>query len=276
MNMQQINKDVERLERECWTTIIQQYFNALSSKQVTTKANAHDFQTIADVQSEAFLTAELQKLIPNSIVLGEEAQAAGSVSLDIFKQAQHDQHVWVIDPIDGTFNFVNSTDNFALMVSLVKNNETLGAWIYKPRSDDFIYANKGQGAFMNGQKTHVSNREKLADLNGYSPLLYSDRTPHKAHFQAAAQDVASLDNLQCAGVHYMNMATGSADFYIANHSKPWDHLAGGLILEEAGGVITQWDGSPYKPTDNAVGLIAANNAKAHKALMDRFIQPVWP
>ncbi len=275
MNIQQINKDVERLERECWSTIIQQYFNALSSNQVKTKANAHDFQTIADVQSEAFLTAELQKLIPDSIVLGEEAQAAGTVSLDIFKQAKQDQHVWVIDPIDGTFNFVHAKDDFALMVSLVKNNETLGAWIFKPRSDDFIYANKGQGAFMNGQQTQVSKREALADLTGYSPILYSNQTPYKAHFQTAAQDVDGLDNLQCAGVHYMNMATGSADFYLANHSKPWDHLAGALILEEAGGIVTQWDGSPYKPMDNSVYLIAANSPKSHKALMDRFIHPVW-
>jgi len=276
MDFDQLRLDVEQLQKTCWTQVIKQYFNALSADQVVTKAHAQDFQTIADTESEKFLTAELKKLIPNSLVLGEEAQAAGLVSLDIFTDAKPEEFVWVIDPIDGTYNFVNNHDDFAVIIALVQGNETIGGWIYQPKTGDIVSAIKGEGAYLNGQQTTVSTAKTIPDLNGYSPVIYSGRTPFKAHFQSCAAELKNIDNLRSSGVHYLNMASGNADFYMVHHSKPWDHLAGVLVFEEAGGVVSKWDGSPYKPSDYKDFIISANNADSHKALMDKFIKPIYP
>jgi fructose-1,6-bisphosphatase/inositol monophosphatase family enzyme len=276
MDFNQLRLDVEQLQKTCWSQVIKQYFNALSADQVVTKAHAQDFQTIADTESEKFLTQELQKLIPGSLVLGEEAQAAGQVSLDIFTSSKPDDYIWVIDPIDGTYNFVNDNDDFAIIVALVQNNETIGGWIYQPKTGDIISTIKGDGAYLNGKTTQVSNATDFADLDGYSPVIYSGRTPFKTHFQNCATELKQIDNLRSAGVHYLKMAAGQADFYMVHHSMPWDHLAGVLLFEEAGGVVTKWDGSPYKPSDHKDFIISANNALTHKALMDKFIKPIYP
>ncbi len=126
MDFDKFRKDVEDIQRACWAQVIQQYFNKLSHGQIKTKAHQEDFQTIADVESEKFLTQQLTQLLPGSLVLGEEAEAAGSVSLDIFTQAKKDSLIWVIDPIDGTYNFVKGKDDFAIIIALVQNNETIG------------------------------------------------------------------------------------------------------------------------------------------------------
>lgn len=276
MDILQVSDDVELLVKDCWSNVISQYFNALSDGQVITKAHDKDFQTIADIESEKFLTSELKKLIPGSLVLGEEAEASGAVSLDIFEQAPSDEYVWVIDPIDGTYNFVNGHINFAIIVGLVKNNETVGGWIYRPLTNELVSATKGNGAKLNGVTTTVSDRAEVGDLNGYSPIIYTSRTPYKDHFKAAAKELGGLDNLQSAGVHYLNMVAGDADFYVVHHSKPWDHAAGTFIFQEAGGITTQWDGSPYRPSDNKALLISANNQKSYDLLQDKFIKPVYP
>ncbi len=274
MDFDKFRKDVEDIQRACWTQVIQQYFNKLSQGQIKTKAHQEDFQTIADVESEKFLTQQLTQLLPGSLVLGEEAEAAGSVSLDIFTQAKKDSLIWVIDPIDGTYNFVKGKDDFAIIIALVQNNETIGGWIYKPKTDEVVSAVKGRGAFVNGQPCHTSLYEDLVDLQGYSPLIYSSRAGVKGHFIQAAQAVDAIDNLRSSGVHYMNIAKGEADFYICHHSKPWDHLAGAFIVGESGGMTVQWDGHTYKPSDNKTMLVTANSQSSYKVLNDHFIKPI--
>lgn len=278
MDFDKFRQDVEKIQRDCWAQVICQYYNKLSQNQIVTKAHQTDFQTIADVESEKFLTQKLTQMLPGSLVLGEEAEAAGNVSLDIFTQAKKDALIWVIDPIDGTYNFVKGKDDFAIIIALVQNNETIGGWIYKPKTDEIVSAIKGHGAFYNGVECNTSAHDngQLADLAGYSPLIYSSRSGVKDHFVKAAKSLQNVDNLRSSGVHYMNIAQGKADFYICHHSKPWDHVAGAFIVKEAGGMTTQWDKQDYKPSDNKALLITANSAASHQALHGHFIKTIKP
>lgn len=278
MDLEKIRIEVEDLQKKCWNSVIKQYFNKLSSSQVSTKSHDEDFQTIADLESEKFLTCELQALIPNSLVLGEEAQAAGQVGFDIFTSAQKDQYVWVIDPIDGTYNFVKGHDDFAVMVALVQNNETVGGWIYRPRTDDLISSVKGGALYHNGQLSGLSphNDGDLSKISGYTPLIYSDRAGLKQHFVKQAQQLKHVTGLRCSGAHYLNIAKGQAEFYLVHHSKPWDHLAGSFLIKQGGGVSTQWDSTEYKPSDYKTMLLTANSQATYDALYNSFIKPIKP
>ncbi|MCT2558229.1 inositol monophosphatase [Tsuneonella sp. YG55] len=232
----------------------------LAEADVEEKAK-DDLVTIADREVEAFLTEALARLAPEVPVVGEEASAADPAVLDRLSGP-----CWIIDPIDGTSNFASGQGHFAIMVALADGGETLAGWIYDPRRDRLCRARKGEGAFVNDERV-------LAAPGGSDPPALAAMTRFMAPEQRAVFEREIVPHYTiakapgCAAEQYPLVAIGGHDIAIYERTLPWDHAAGCLFLNEAGGVCARQDGSPYRVDSHRKGMIAA----ATPALWDRFV-----
>lgn len=255
-------EDIAALLRECARKHILPYHGALEDHHKSFKGgNPQNEVTIADHESEAFLTRELMKIMPGSEVVGEEAAEDRPEILEIIKDPG--KAVWVIDPIDGTSNFARGSSTYCVMVALLINGETQMGWIYDVSNDSMAFAQKGKGAYINGQHLDLRNGKTQDNPTGYAGYRYAQKFSH-----------ITVRTLRCAGHEYLKVAQGHAEFNLYAEMKPWDHLAGALLVKEAGGCVRKWDGSPYRPGDMSGGLIAARNAKTWQGIRDLIPQNV--
>lgn len=240
-------EDVAALIKQCAHDIIMPYHNNLADGDIDFKnGDVNNKVTVADRMSEEFLTEKLLALLPGSEVVGEEAVADDEDLLEHL--VDKGKTVWVIDPIDGTSNFTRGSETFCVIVALVHDGETKMGWIYDPCRDSMAFAEKGKGAFIDGVQMDLSNVEAGDEPKGYAGHRYSDR-----------MDGIAMTTLRCSGLEYVSMAKGEALFSVYRMMKPWDHLAGTLLVQEAGGLVAKWDHSAYKPDDDRGGLITAVN-----------------
>lgn len=232
--------------------VINPRFRALSTEQVTEK-NPGDLVTIADHESEALITAALLAAWPDAVVLGEEAVAADPSALDRFAVAHH---AFTVDPVDGTKNFVHGSPDHAVMVSEIRGGQVTRGWIWQPQHEVSYVAELGAGAWRNGQRLDVTT-------SGTSPY----RTARRAW---VGRDLPGLGVLEltwaCCGVDYPRLIAGEAAALVYSRSMPWDHLPGSLILTEAGGVIGDHHGGPYRPQVPSTGLVAAPDQGTYDAV----------
>lgn len=243
-------------------------YNMLGSNEIMSKSRPDDLVTVADQEAEAAFERELPKLYPGTIVIGEEGVSAKRVGIAVLKES--DKVIWVIDPVDGTWNFVHGGKNFAVMVACVMNGEVAMGWIYDVPGRRMMIAQKGAGVAMDGQPLQVAAPQKLADCNGFAGSLYFPKQmrPLVTEFKGKVQ---SLETLRCAGHEYIRLTSGAVDFGIYSKIRPWDHLAGTLAVTEAGGCVLKWDGTPYKPGDDFGGLVAASNPALMKDIQKALI-----
>lgn len=210
-----------------------------------------DLVTIVDRESEAALTQALGALLPGARVVGEEAVASSPHLLDGLDEGL----VWLVDPLDGTGNFVAGSPHFAVMVALVDHGETLAGWIYQPAHDCLYHAERGAGAFCNDRPIRARGTGKEGRVGAF-PTRHA-APEHQALIDAKkASTGTALPGLLCAGVDYTRCIDGTQDFAMFWRSLPWDHAPGALILTEAGGWAGWHDGVPYRVTDQRAGLIA--------------------
>jgi len=217
-------------------------FRMLAASDIREKKPG-DPVTIADLESERRLIAELQGAVPGSVALGEESVAADPAQLDLLSGASP---VWVIDPIDGTNNFAKGDPRFAVIVAYVVGGMTEAGWILDPLNDVLVMARRGGGAWSAGRRLRVA-REPPPDQGVGSAY---GRTSAGIRAAAALSDsglVGAVRNRGCSGLEYMEVAQGESHFTLHSRSLPWDHAAGMLIVDEAGGVARFLDGSPYDP-----------------------------
>ncbi|MDD9901541.1 MAG: inositol monophosphatase [Alphaproteobacteria bacterium] len=202
--------------------------------------NPDDFVTIADEESERVLTELLAEALPGSIVVGEEAVAKNPAVLE---HLSGDAPVWVVDPIDGTYNFLHGRRYFGILVALVHKGETLYGWGYDVPGDRMAFARRGGGAFLDGTPLQVTcSAANMGELRGVA----GGAQPW--HFKGVSKHVDSVINLRCSLHDFLHFLTGEVDFILhVGVSKPWDHAAGCLIVEEAGGYVAVKDGDPYSP-----------------------------
>lgn len=230
-------------------------FRALAPHQVREKAPG-DFVTIVDERVEAVLSEALPKLLPGSLVVGEEAVAADPGIID---RLGGDAPVWVIDPIDGTRSFAAGETPFGVMVALIERGETIAAWIDQPHAGMMASAVQGRGAFLNGtplslhrppaDPAQLQGRVIKSALSGV-PDSWATWNERRARF-------GNTFTHGCAAAEYVMALEGKADFLVYRRTKPWDHLPGILLYQEAGGVAARFDGRPYRPEDWEGGLILA-------------------
>lgn len=243
---------VAEIIRDVANTEILPRYQSLSDADIETKSSGEPV-TIADEESERQLSARLAALLPGSLVIGEEAVERDPHLLDALQQ---DQPVWIIDPIDGTINFAAGRAPFVVIIALCHRGETVMGWIYEPLENRIAMTEKGSGAYIDGVEAKVSRAKPLADMEGYCAenLIPSGMKPAIGKLREACQ---SLTHPWCFGFEYLQLVAGQSDFSVIGRLYPWDHAAGVLLCEEAGGYVGMSDGRNYSPTINEGILMLA-------------------
>lgn len=243
-----------RAAREGGRILMQKFGTALRIEH----KGAVDLVTEADREAEQAIVGIIRQTFPRHAILAEEADyGAGSA-----------EYRWIIDPLDGTTNFAHAFPWFAVSIALeVEGTVVLGV-VYNPANQELYFAEKGRGAYLNDIQIRVSTVSELDDSLLATGFPYDrkhdevNNYDHFLHFQQAAQacrraGVASLD-LACT-------AAGRFDGYWEMKLKPWDVAAGKLLVEEAGGRVSDFDGGPC---DIFGAEILASNNRIHKPMMD--------
>lgn len=232
-------------------------FGEVEHLQVSKKGPGN-FVTKADRRAEQVIIEVLQKARPAYPFLVEEAGEIKGTDPD---------HRWIVDPLDGTSNFLHAVPHFAISIALEKNGEIISGIVYDPLKDDLYYAQKGRGAFVNDRRLRVASRENLADamIGMAFPRAYDlSSQEFFPKLQEINKHVASMRRSGSAALDLCYVAAGRYDGYVAINLQPWDMAAASLIILEAGGFITDLHGK--KDFLNA-RQVCAGNEKIHQALL---------
>lgn len=269
----QIHEIIEIIRATAAEVIMPAYRN-LTDDQVEAKEHKTDLVTVADQASEKRLTKELGALFPNAVVIGEEAVAARP---ELLKTIEGAQQVVIIDPIDGTWNFAKGHPVFGVIVSIIEKGETVFGVHYDPMSDEWIMAMPGEGAWACGAG-RPSRRIKVAparpneDLTGFIPYYifrYVRSLEAEHRLLQLFPEFDRIMSLRCSAHEYRMLAEGSVDFSLTTNTKPWDHVAGLLIHEEAGGYNALLDGRRWQPGMEKGMLLMANDEEVHARLREK-------
>lgn len=231
-------------------------FRRLDSAMVQIKTEAIDLVTEADVATEQVIKARIASWMPQALFVGEELVAADPALLP--RLADADLAV-VIDPVDGTANYAAGLPLFATMAAVVSKGETVAGIIYDPMGDDWVMAEKGGGAWLrrpNGEavRLHVAAPLPLAEMVGTCSVAFIP-AEKRVEILSNLAKVRMIANFRVAGHEYRTFVSGHSQFCCYNKLMPWDHLAGVLIAQEAGGYAAKLNGSPYLPSDVSGGLL---------------------
>ncbi|MCS7182915.1 MAG: inositol monophosphatase [Thermoanaerobaculum sp.] len=216
----------------------------------------NDFVSTADRESEAAICAYLARMTPQCAFLGEEGGRLGT-----------QQRCWVVDPLDGTTNFVRGFPHFAVSVALMEGAEVLVGAVYDPMRDELFTAARGLGAFRNGTRVRVSRHGTLEGsfLTTGFPFRMGKVLPiYLAIFSEVFPHAAAIRRPGAASLDLAHIACGIFDGFFEFFLSPWDLAAGVLLVREAAGVVTNLDGGEDLWTQ---GNVVAGNPQVHAALL---------
>ena len=225
-----------------------------------------DLVTVVDEAMERRLTRAFRDLLPGSDVVGEEACAADLSLLDRFSSPGP---IWVIDPLDGTANFVSGAPDFAVIVALVQDDAVRAAWIHEPLRGETLAAEAGAGAWRAGAR--IATPAPPDGLDALVGVVSARHMPpeERARLTPLQAALPRRRGLFCAGAEYAGLARGERHYSVFYRLMPWDHAAGALIVTEAGGRVALLgaggEAEPYRPSRTVGALMAA----ASPALWDR-------
>lgn len=227
-------------------------FNEVEQLQVSRKGPG-DFVTAADKRSEKIIFEELQKARPDySFMMEESGEVKGN----------DPDHVWIIDPLDGTHNFMHGIPHWSISIALERKGEIVAGLIYDCTKDELFTAEKGAGAFLRNRRLRVSGRNQLesAMVNYGQPVGDTASRDRFYREVRAVSDVAMVRRMASAALDLAYVAAGRIDCYYERYVKPWDVAAGVLIVKEAGGTVTSIEND-----DNPVysGSLISGNPQVH-------------
>jgi fructose-1,6-bisphosphatase/inositol monophosphatase family enzyme len=227
-------------------------YRQLAAHQIVHKA-ADDVVTIADTEAEALLVEGLARLLPEAAIVGEEATHADPSLQDRLGDAL----CWIVDPLDGTNNFAAGKPPFGIIVSLSENGETVSGWILDCLTGRLCHAHRGKGAYVNGERMHARPSGTQPPIAAIS-LVFADPARREALKHGIAPHYTCVDIPRCAAEQWPRLALGINDLSIFERTLAWDHAAGVLLLNEAGGKAARPDGRPYRVDEHLLpGLIGA-------------------
>jgi myo-inositol-1(or 4)-monophosphatase len=232
-------------------------FGEVEHLQVSLKGPAN-FVTAADRRAEEILYDELTKARPGYGFLGEEG---GS------REGADKTHRWIVDPLDGTSNFLHGIPQFAISIGLERDGTIVAGVIYNPANDEMFTAERGKGAFLNDHRLRVAARRRLIDAVVTCGLPHhgkGDLELFRREFAAIQDKVAGLRRFGAATLDLAWVAAGRFDAYWERDISPWDMAAGLLVVREAGGYVTDLDGGDAML---AKGHILAGNETVHRELL---------
>ena len=230
------------------------YFE-VDALQVSRKGAA-DFVSAADTRAEEIIVESLQKSRPKfGFLLEEGGEIEGS----------DNSNRWIVDPLDGTTNFLHGLSNFAISIGLERDREPFAGVIYAPITDELYYAEKGQGAYLNDKRLRVSSRKDLTEC------LFAHGLPYKGKAGAdlalretrnVLEETAGMRRFGAASLDLAMVASGKIDAYWERLLSPWDITAGAVLVREAGGIVSEIDRDSGRP--HLKGEILATNGQIHE------------
>ncbi|MFK0688331.1 inositol monophosphatase family protein [Mesorhizobium sp. IMUNJ 23033] len=242
-------------------------FRRLGEGDIRQKTSAADLVTEADVNAERLITARLREHYPQAMIVGEEACSDNPALLGGLGDADL---AFVIDPVDGTFNFASGVPLFGVMLGVVVKGETVAGIIHDPVGKDWLIGARGAGSHIRHargslEKVHVAEPVPILQMTGAVSWQYM---PEPERSRLARNQTKSLSQFgyRCAAHEYRLLASGHAHFVVYAKLMPWDHLAGALIHTEAGGHAARFDGSPYRPSHLDGGLLVAPDRQSWQEL----------
>ena len=258
---------VAALMRDAAIRAILPRWQSLSADQIDAKA-ADDVVTIADKDAELILAEGLAKILPEATIVGEEAAFADPALLDRLG----DTLCWIVDPLDGTNNFAQGKPPFGVMVALAEAGETIAGWIYDPLSHRLSHAHRGGGAWLGEERVAARSTGANPPIAAIS-LVFMDQAKREAMKQQIAPHYTLVDIPRCAAEQYPRLVLGVNDCSIFERTLAWDHAAGVLFVNEAGGMAARPDGRPYRVDEaHLPGLIGAASPALWHGLAARLDQ----
>jgi myo-inositol-1(or 4)-monophosphatase len=225
-------------------------FGEVEQLQVSKKGTA-DFVSAADLKAEKTLKTELAKARPGLGFLMEESGAT---------PGDDPNGRWIVDPLDGTTNFLHGIPHFAISIALEFKGEIHAAVVYEPIRDEMFWAEKGRGAYLNDRRLRVSARSKLADAVVTTGIPHAGRGDPMAYLRemrVVMDQVAGVRRFGAAALDLAWVAAGRCDAYWESGLSPWDVAAGVLLVSEAGGYVTDFEGGGDMIEGG--GIVAAND-----------------
>jgi len=227
-------------------------------QKVEQKTNMLNLVTEVDLKSERYIIGEIEKKFPDHDTLAEEPS----------NTQQDSDYRWIIDPLDGTTNYAHSYPFFCVSIALEAKKEIVIGVVYNPMLDELFLAERGKGAFLNQQSIQVSSTDKLERsllVTGFAYDLQSNPNNNIDHFTNFLHRSQAVRRDGSAAIDLCYVASGRFDGFWEMGLKRWDVAAGGLIVQEAGGQVTDFTGSPDWTDGNR---IVASNQKIHKQILD--------
>ena len=215
-------------------------FGEVEKLQVS-KKGPRDFVTKTDIQIEKILIDELSKIKKNYSFISEET---GSISNNDKK------NIWIIDPIDGTTNFLHGIPHFGICIALQSDKEIISSLVFDPIKDEMFFAEKNKGAFLNNHRLRVSNKNSIEDClfaSNHEGLKFSE---------------LNMRYSGCAALDMAYVASGRFDGFFQNNINLWDIAAGSLLIKEAGGIVNDFD----KFELNKINVRASSSSISEKML----------
>jgi myo-inositol-1(or 4)-monophosphatase len=232
-------------------------FGEVEHLQVSLKGPAN-FVSAADHRAEEILFAELSAARPGYGFVGEEGGR---------REGSDQTHTWIVDPLDGTSNFVHGIPHFAISIALERDGMIVAGLVYNPINDELFTAERGKGAFLNNQRLRVAARKRLGDAVvacGLPHLGRGDLALGNRELAEVQPKVAGLRRFGAAALDLAWIAAGRLDAYWERALSPWDIAAGLILVREAGGFVTDLDGGD---TPWIGGDVIAGNEAMHRELL---------
>jgi myo-inositol-1(or 4)-monophosphatase len=232
--------------------------------ETRSKSGRGDFVTEVNEACERYLMDAIAKERPAASILSEESGASGR---------QDAEEVWIMDPLDGTRNYVEGIPFFCVSIGMVRSGRAEAGAIYDPVHDEMFYARRGAGAFVNGAPIRVSDDESIDD--GIISVAWVKRKAERSDFVSYIDEISSdtsyFRRYGSAALAMAYVACGRSDGYLQGGLNPWDVAAGVVIIEEAGGVVTDFDGKTLDLFNPDIELVTANPA-IHSVLLNGVIR----
>jgi myo-inositol-1(or 4)-monophosphatase len=232
-------------------------FREVEQLQVSVKGPGN-FVSAADHRAEKILREELAKARPGYGFLGEESGLT---------EGSDKTHTWIVDPLDGTTNFLHGIPQFSVSIGLEREGTVVAGVVYNPIADELYIGERGKGAFLNDQRLRVAARRQLADA------VFACGLPHRGRgdlglfrreFEAVADKVAGLRRFGSAALDLAWVAAGRVDGYWERNISPWDMAAGLLLVREAGGFVSDLNGTDAMMANGSI--VAGNDTMHHELL----------
>ena len=215
-----------------------------------------DYVTQVDITVQEFLKDALYKLAPDIQFLGEETGL----------QQMNTDSYWILDPVDGTTNLMHDYQHSVVSLALCQRNEIVAGIIYDPFHEELFSAVKGEGSFLNGKPIHVSSAQKLSEtIIGVGTAKREQTKDNFARFLRVYENSQDIRRIGSAALELAYTACGRQGGYFEAYLNPWDYAAGMLIVQEAGGTVSDWRGKSLDPAQGS--QVAGTNGNVHDELL---------